>query len=99
MTRAERQAEEKARLARAAVRVLAQLAAKNAVKHQIRAQGLKLWDFTAKDITRRAEAWLAAHPQMIAEARAKAARMGYIRRSPGRYCAELQRQPFDYFEA
>ena len=46
MTRAER----KAIQARVAVRVLAQLAAKNAVKHQIRAQGLRLHDFAAKDI-------------------------------------------------
>jgi hypothetical protein len=41
-------AEQKALQARVAVRVLAQLAAKNAVKHQIRAQGLRIWDFTAK---------------------------------------------------
>ncbi len=47
MTRAER----KAIQARVAVRVLAQLAAKNAVKNDIRSQGLRLWDFTSKDIT------------------------------------------------
>ena len=46
MTRAER----KAIQARVAVRVLAQLAAKNAVKNHIRSQGLRLWDFTSKDI-------------------------------------------------
>ena len=73
MTRAER----KAIQARVAVRVLAQLAAKNAVKHQIRAQGLKLWDFTAKEIAIRAEAWLLAHPEMIAQAQAKAVKLGY----------------------
>jgi hypothetical protein len=59
------------------VRVLAIQAAKNAVKNQIRAQGLRIWDFTAKDIAIRAEAWLAAHPELIVEARAKAARLGY----------------------
>jgi hypothetical protein len=73
MTKAER----KALQARVAVRVLAQQAAKNIVKSQIRAQDLKLHDFAAKDITLRAEAWLEAHPEMIAEAREKAARLGY----------------------
>ena len=77
MTRAERRAEDKARMARAAVRVLAQMAAKNEVKRQIRAQGLRVHDFAAKEITLRAEAWLEAHPEMIAEARAKAASLGY----------------------
>jgi hypothetical protein len=77
MTRAEIKAEKKAMQARAAVAVLAQLAAKNEVKNQIRAQGLRVHDFTAKEITLRAEAWLAAHPEMIVEARAKAVRLGY----------------------
>jgi hypothetical protein len=72
MTRAER----KALQARIAVRVLAQLAAKNAVKHQIKAQGLRLWDFTAKEIAIRAEAWLAAHPELVTEAGTKAAKLG-----------------------
>ena len=62
-------AEKKAMQARVAVRVLAQLAATNVVKNQIRAQGLKLHDFTAKDIALRAEAWLAAHPELFVEAR------------------------------
>jgi hypothetical protein len=64
-------AEQKALQARVAVRVLAQLAAKNEVKHQLRAQGLRIWDFTAKDIAIRVEAWLAVHPELIVEARAK----------------------------
>ena len=34
-------------------------------------------DFAAKDIAVQAEAWLLAHPEMIAEAREKAARLGY----------------------
>ena len=56
---------------------MAQLAAKNIVKNQIRAQGLRLHDFAAKEISQRAEAWLEAHPEMFPEARAKAARLGY----------------------
>jgi hypothetical protein len=70
-------AENKALQARVAVRVLAIQAAKDAVKNQIRAQGLKLWDFSAKDITLRAEALLEERQEMIAEAIAKAARLGY----------------------
>jgi hypothetical protein len=77
MTRAEIKAERKARQARVAIAVFAQLAAKNEVKRQIRAQGLRVHDFSAKDITIRAEAWLAAHPELFAEARAKAAALGY----------------------
>jgi hypothetical protein len=68
-------AENKARLARVAVRVLAQQAAKNAAKNHIRAQGFRLWDFTPKDITLWAEVWLREHPEMIAEARVEA--LGY----------------------
>ena len=70
-------AEQKAIQARIAVRVLAQLAAKNAIKVQIRAKGLRIWDFSSKDITLRAEAWLLEHPEMFAEARARAVSLGY----------------------
>jgi hypothetical protein len=72
MEQAMTRVEQKALQARIAVRVLAQLAAKNAIKAHIRAQGLRLWDFTAKEITLQAEAWLLEHPEMFAEARAKA---------------------------
>jgi hypothetical protein len=77
MTREERKAERKAMQARIAVAVWAQYAAKKLVKKQIRAQGLRVHDFTAREITLRAEAWLEAHPEMLAEARAKAASLGY----------------------
>ena len=52
-------------------------AAKREVKAQIRARGERLWDFTGRDITLRAEAWLAEHPEMFAEAREKAVALGY----------------------
>jgi hypothetical protein len=73
MTRQER----KAIQARAAVGVLATQAAKRVVKARIRADGGKLWDFTGREITIRAEAWLAEHPEMFAEAREKAVALGY----------------------
>jgi predicted thioredoxin/glutaredoxin len=58
--------------------VLAQQSAKNAVKNHLRRQGLKLWDFTSKEITLRAEAMLKEHPEMFAEARAKAVSLGFV---------------------
>jgi hypothetical protein len=76
MTRAER----KAILARVAVATLAQLAAKKIVKAQIAARGERIWDFTAKEITLRAVAWLEAHPEMYAEARERAVELGFAPR-------------------
>jgi hypothetical protein len=73
MTREERKAERRAQQAQIAARVWAQYAAKREVKKQIRAEGLRLSDFTAREVTIRAEAWLEAHPELIAEARARAA--------------------------
>ena len=35
--------------------------AKEAVKHQIKCQGLRVWNFSAKEITLRAEALIAAN--------------------------------------
>ena len=70
MTRAER----KAMQASVAVRVLAGLAARNAVRNQIRAQGLRLHEFTAKEITLRAEAWLEAK----SESESSKVRLGLI---------------------
>ena len=76
MTREERKADRRAQQAQIAVRVWAHHAANREVKKQIRAEGLRLCEFTGGEITIRAEAWLAAHPEMIAEARAKAASLG-----------------------
>ena len=73
MTRAER----KAMQARGAVKTLARMFAKNAVKNHIRAQGLKLWDFSSADLTLWAEIWLREHPEMITEAKTRAVELGY----------------------
>ena len=64
-------------LAGIAVRVLTERMAKQEIKEQLRRQGIKLSYVTSKDINAQAKAWLAAHPEMIAEARAKAAELGY----------------------
>jgi hypothetical protein len=73
MTRAEK----KAIQARVAVRTLARLAARDAVKASIRAQGLKLHAFSARDLSLWAEVWLDEHPGAYAEARAKAVKLGF----------------------
>jgi hypothetical protein len=74
MTRAERRAIQ----ARIAVGVWAMQAAKRAIKNQLRAQGLKLWDFTGREITIRAEALLKERPEFMTEAWEKARAMGYL---------------------
>ena len=52
-----------------AVIVLAHQSARKAIKAQLRAEGLKLSQFSAKDISIRAEAWFDVHRQeLIAEA-------------------------------
>ena len=54
---------------RQAVIVLARQSAKRAIKAQLRAEGLKLSQFTAKDISIRADAWFDDHrAELIAEA-------------------------------
>jgi hypothetical protein len=60
---------QKLREHRHAVIVLARQSAKKAIKAQLRAEGLKLSQFSAKDISIRAEAWFDAHrAELIAEA-------------------------------
>jgi hypothetical protein len=54
---------------RHAVIVLARQSAKRAIKTQPRVEGLKLSQFSAKDISIRADAWFDAHrPELLAEA-------------------------------
>jgi hypothetical protein len=73
MTRAEKEAIQ----ARVAVRVFALQAARDAMKASIRAHGLKLHSFSARDLSVWAEVWLEEHPETFAEARAKAVKLGY----------------------
>jgi len=49
--------------------VLAQLRARNAVKAELRKQGLKVSHFAAREITSWAHVWLDDHPQLLQEAR------------------------------
>jgi len=81
MTREERKAERRAQQARIATKVWAMMAAKDAVKAKIRADGLKVCHFEARTITSLAEEWLAKHPELIAKAREQAQRF---------YCPQQQ---------
>jgi hypothetical protein len=64
-------------MARIAVPVLAKQIARKAIREQLRRQGVKLSYVKARDIVAQAKAWLAAHPEIIAEAKAKAEALGY----------------------
>ena len=64
-----------------AVLVLAHQSARKAIKAQLRAEGLKLSQFSAKDISIRAEAWFDVHRQeLIAEAEQIIATSPYFER-------------------
>jgi len=63
-------------LAQIAVRVLADHAARKMVKEQLRQRGVKLSYVPAREIAAQAKLLL-AHPEIIVEARAKAAELGY----------------------
>ena len=52
-----------------AVRVLAQQQAIKAVKHQLRARGLKVHSFAHRDIVAMARDYIAQHPELLAEAK------------------------------
>jgi len=63
-------------MARMAVRVLAQHSARKAVKDHLRSRGVKLSYVPLREINAQAKL-LAQYPEIIAEARAKAAELGY----------------------
>ena len=77
MTRAEKKAQDRAIQARVAVRVFAEMAAKRAVIAAIRADGLRVHDFANRTISMMAHEWLEAHPELYAQARQRAAELGY----------------------
>jgi hypothetical protein len=68
LQQSQRQAQLHARLARAAI-TLAQQRARSAVKHRLRARGLKVQYIPHREITAMAQAYLAEHPELIAEAK------------------------------
>jgi hypothetical protein len=61
---------------------LARLAARNAVKEQLRAQGVRLTLVPPCEINTKASAYLALHPELMDEARERAHRLGMFERKP-----------------
>jgi hypothetical protein len=64
-------------MAQLAIRVVAEQCARKMVRERLRQQGVKLSYVPVREIIVQAKAWLAAHPEIIAEAKAKAAELGY----------------------
>jgi hypothetical protein len=65
-----------------AINVLARLAAQNAVKEELHAQGVRVTLVKSAEITKRARAYLDANPQLYEEAYQRAKRMGLIKQHP-----------------
>ena len=61
-----------------AVKVLARSAARNAVKRQLQAQGVRVSHVPMAEIIGQASAYLSDHPELYAEALERAQRMGMI---------------------
>ena len=62
-----------------AVNVLARLAAKTAVKEQMRGEGIRMTLVPPREITERAQQYLAEHPELYQQALERAKQMGWIK--------------------
>jgi hypothetical protein len=69
---------ERTQLHRQAVIQFARLAAKNAVKAEMRAQGIRLTLVFPATIAAKATEYLSAHPELFDEARERARKLGYV---------------------
>ena len=65
-----------------AVSVLARLAAKNAVKEQLRDQGVRLTLVPISEINERAQVYLEQHPELFEAALERAKALGYVQTLP-----------------
>jgi hypothetical protein len=65
-----------------AINVLARLAAQNAVKEQLRDQGVRVTLVPIRQVHEQADEYLRQHPELYAEARERARRMGMIDLQP-----------------
>jgi hypothetical protein len=62
-----------------AINVLARLAAKNAVKEQLRDQGVRVTLVPIREITERAQVYLEQHPELYQQALERERQLGMIR--------------------
>ena len=65
-----------------AIHVLARLAARNAIKEQLRAKGVRVTLVRPAGIAEKAKAYLEANPHLYEEAIQRALRMGLIKQHP-----------------
>ena len=61
-----------------AVKVLARLAARNAVKEQLRDQGVRVTLVPIREINEKAHGYLSDHPELYQQALERARRLGFI---------------------
>ena len=73
-----KQITERIQLHRQAVMLFARLAAKKAVRDQLRDQGVRVSLVPPAEIVRQAREYLAAHPELYQQATERAQRMGYV---------------------
>ena len=64
------------------VYVLARLAARNAVKEQLRDQGVRVTLVPIRQVHEQADEYLRQHPELYAEARERARQLGMIELQP-----------------
>ena len=64
------------------INVLARIAAKDAVKEQLRDQGRRLTLVPIREINEKAIAYLADHPELYQEALERAQQLGYVQTLP-----------------
>jgi hypothetical protein len=62
-----------------AINVLARLAAKNAIKEQMRGEGVRMTLVPPRVIAEKAQRYLEQHPELFKDAYARAKRMGWIK--------------------
>ena len=62
-----------------AINVLARLAAKSAVKEQMRGEGIRMTLVPPRVITEKANVYLADHPELYQQALERAKQMGWIK--------------------
>jgi hypothetical protein len=65
-----------------AINVLARLAARNAIKDQLRADGVRVTLVPPRVVAKKANEYLASHPEFYQQALERALRMGLIKQHP-----------------
>ena len=75
------------------VYVLARLAARNAVKEQLRDQGVRVTLVPVRQVHEQADEYLRQHPELYDEAREQARRMGMVELAEPMVTPDCSRRP------